>query len=66
MTNQPRNPNSQNINQALPVVGFELLRLRFMMTCDTGWTGMIFRAGGFDWVAWENCEHIVDVRSAGA
>jgi hypothetical protein len=42
----------------------DILRLRFMMACDVGWTGMLFERGGVTWCVYRTRQHIVDVRGA--
>lgn len=51
-------------DQAIRLLKQPLLELAFMMACDTGWTGMIFEAGGETWKLWTDDTHVVDVRKA--
>lgn len=41
----------------------ELKQLRFMMACDVGWSGMMFKSGELSIVICESWDHVVDVRS---
>ena len=44
----------------LDVFKFDVRRLKFMMACDTGWTGIVFKAQGREIMIFENEKHIVD------